>query len=83
MRIQSIERKRGCWMLRFSEDSRVDATRLMRFLAETPGVTFSPDRLLEWRRTEKQTLSAATALKDLDTLLDRLEHRPETPATKV
>ena len=83
MRIQSIERKRGCWMLRFSEDSRVDATRLMRFLAETPGVTFSPDRLLEWRQTEKQTLSAATALKDLDALLDRLEHRPETPATKV
>ena len=83
MRIQSIERKRGCWMLRFSEDSRVDATRLMRFLAETPGVTFSPDRLLEWRRTEKQTLSAATALKDLDALLDRLEHRPETPATIV
>ena len=83
MRIQSIERKRGCWMLRFNEDSRVDATRLMRFLAETPGVTFSPDRLLEWRHSEKQTLSAATALKDLDALLDRLEHRPETPATIV
>ena len=83
MRIQSIERKRGRWMLRFSEDSRVDATRLMRFLAETPGVTFSPDRLLEWRWTEKQTLSAAAALKELDALLDRLEHRPETPATIV
>ena len=83
MRIQSIERKRGRWMLRFSEDSRVDATRLMRFLAETPGVTFSPDRLLEWRRTEKQTLSAAAALKELDALLDRLEHRPEPPATMV
>ena len=83
MRIQSIERRRGRWMLRFREDSRVDTTRLMRFLAETPGVTFSPERLLEWRQMEKQTLSAATALKELDALLDRLEHKTESSTAPV
>ncbi len=83
MRIQSIERKRGRWMLRFREDSRVDTTRLMHFLAETPSVTFSPDRLLEWRQMEKQTPSAATALKELDALLDRLERKTESSTAPV
>ena len=77
MRIQSIERKRGCWTLRFREDSRVDGTRLMRFVAETPGVVFSPDGLLEWRRKETQSPGAATVLKEIDGLLGTLESEPE------
>ena len=77
MRIQSIERKRGCWTLRFREDSRVDGTRLMRFVAETPGVVFSPDGLLEWRRKETQSPGAATVLKEVDGLLGTLESEPE------
>ena len=77
MRIQSIERKRGYWTLRFREDSRVDGTRLMRFVAETPGVVFSPDGLLEWRRKETQSPGAATVLKEIDGLLGTLESEPE------
>lgn len=77
MRIQSIERKRGCWTLRFREDARVDGTRLMRFVAETPGVVFSPDGLLEWRRKETQSPGAATVLKEVDGLLGTLESEPE------
>jgi len=77
MRIQSIERKRGSWTLRFREDSRVDGTRLMRFVSETPGVVFSPDGLLEWKRKEAQSPGAATVLKEIDGLLGTLESKPE------
>lgn len=77
MRIQSIERKRGSWTLRFREDSRVDAARLMRFVAETPGVVFSPDGLLEWRRKEARNPGAGEVLKEVDGLLRTLEAEPE------
>jgi transcription-repair coupling factor (superfamily II helicase) len=46
LRIESIERRRTQWTLRFRGDSKVDAKRLMQFVAATPGASFSPQGVL-------------------------------------
>ena len=73
MRIQSIERRRNRWTLSFREDSRVDEKRLMRFVADTPGVTFAPDGGLEWQTRDGNVMSAASVLGEIEELLGRLE----------
>jgi transcription-repair coupling factor (superfamily II helicase) len=47
LRIESIERRRTQWTLRFREDSKVDAKRLMQFVAATRGASFSPQGVLQ------------------------------------
>jgi transcription-repair coupling factor (superfamily II helicase) len=50
LRIESIERRRSAWLVRFREDSRVDPRKLMEFVARNPGSTFSPQGELKWLR---------------------------------
>ncbi len=47
MRIESIERRRHQWTLRFRSDSKVDASQLMKFVAATRGASFSPQGVLQ------------------------------------
>ncbi len=83
MRIQSIERRRDRWTLTFREDSRVDTDLLTRFVAETKGVTFTPDGRLEWQNRSADTSTAAGVLNDVDGLLDKLEPKLDPSPTSV
>ena len=80
MRIQSIERRRNHWTLTFREDSRVDADRLMRFVAETKGVSFTPDGRLKWQSSNGAPAAASVVLGEVEGLLGKLEPMPEPPA---
>ena len=74
MRVASIERRRNHWTIRFREDSEVDAQRLMQFVAQTPGASFSPQGVLECDLNGQ-------AGEPLDTLKQMLEQL--APATRM
>ena len=46
MRILSVDKSQGGLALKFSENARVDAERLMKLLAEDEGAVFSPNGIL-------------------------------------
>jgi transcription-repair coupling factor (superfamily II helicase) len=68
LRIESIERRRTQWTLRFRGDSKVDAKRLMQFVAATPGASFSPQGVLQCELNGLES-----PLNTLKKLLDELE----------
>jgi transcription-repair coupling factor (superfamily II helicase) len=67
LRIESIERRRTQWTLRFRGDSKVDAKRLMQFVAATRGASFSPQGVLQCELNGQES-----PLSTLRKLLDQL-----------
>ncbi len=65
LRVESIERRQARVSLRFREDSKVDPERLMRYVASTPGVTFSPTGELQWGAAPSESGPLLASLKDL------------------
>jgi hypothetical protein len=47
MRVEAIERRAKKLSIRFRADSKVDTQTLLRFVAETPGASFSPSGELQ------------------------------------
>ena len=54
LRIPLVERRAGTLVVRFREDSKVDANRIMRFVRQTGNASFRPDGTLEWRGFDYQ-----------------------------
>jgi transcription-repair coupling factor (superfamily II helicase) len=67
MRIESIERRRNQWTLRFRADSKVDAAQLMKFVSATRGASFSPQGVLQCELNGQEA-----PLNTLKQLLNRL-----------
>ena len=65
LRVESIERRQTRISLRFREDSKVDPERLMRYVASTPGVTFSPSGELQWTGAPTESSPLLQALTGL------------------
>src|SRR5690606_31629776 len=65
LRIESIERRQSRISLRFREDSKVDAERLMRYVASTPGVSFSPAGEMQWSGAPTEGPRLLHALREL------------------
>ncbi len=76
MRVEAIERRTQRLSIRFREDSKVDAQTLLRFVAETPGASFSPNGELQWGPApESDTELLATVTE----ALERLAEAPAVP----
>ena len=56
--ITSITRQAGRVHVRFAEDARVDAERLLDFVRQTPGSSFSPTRVLSFLTPDGDALLA-------------------------
>jgi len=69
LRVESAERRAGRLQMRFREDSKIDPERLMRFVATTQGVTFSPSGELIWNNFQARGRATLAALSDA---LDRI-----------
>ena len=76
MRMESIERRRNQWRLRFREDSKVNTGELMRLVATTAGANFSPKGELAWPLGPGEDVIPAAALDHLKGLLARLAPPP-------
>jgi transcription-repair coupling factor (superfamily II helicase) len=68
LRVDHVERKANRVSVKFREDSKVDARKLMEFVARTPGASFSPDGELRW------ALDAAPGPELLTALSGLMEH---------
>jgi len=69
LRVQGIERRAQQVEIRFREDSKVEPQKLMRFVAQTPGVQFSPSGVLHWKAPHR---AGPELLSSLMGLLDRV-----------
>jgi transcription-repair coupling factor (superfamily II helicase) len=76
MRVESIERRRNQWRLRFREDSKVNTGELMRLVATTAGANFSPRGELAWPLAPGEDVIPAAALDHLKGLLKQLAPPP-------
>jgi transcription-repair coupling factor (superfamily II helicase) len=65
LRVESIERRQARISLRFREDSKVDPERLMRYVASTPGVSFSPTGEMQWSGAPTEGPRLMHALREL------------------
>ena len=62
--VQSIERKDGAIHIQFHPNTPVESSRLMKFIAEHPGVQFTPGGLLRipWRDPAQALISQVRAV---------------------
>lgn len=65
LRVESIERRQGRVSIRFREDSKVSPERLMRYVASTPNVTFSPTGEMQWNGVPTESAPLLQALTEL------------------
>ena len=68
LRIPSLERRGSRLKMRFREDSRIDARKLMQFVGRTPGAVFTPDGTFEWSGFEHR---GKALFEQIHRLLDR------------
>jgi transcription-repair coupling factor (superfamily II helicase) len=73
MRVEAIERRAQKLAIRFREDSKVDAQVLMRFVAQTPGASFSPSGELQWGPAPE---GGSEVIASLSKALERLAGQP-------
>jgi transcription-repair coupling factor (superfamily II helicase) len=65
LRINSVERRVNRLFVHFRDDSKVDARKLMQFVAKTPGVTFAPNGELQWAIGEARGAPLLAMVKSL------------------
>jgi transcription-repair coupling factor (superfamily II helicase) len=65
LRVESIERRQARISLRLREDSKIDPERLMRYVASTPGVSFSPTGEMQWNGAPTESGPLLEALMGL------------------
>ncbi|MBI1356794.1 MAG: transcription-repair coupling factor [Acidobacteria bacterium] len=65
IRASSIERRGPRLTIKFREDSKVDPVRLMEFVSQTRGATFSPTGELTWIGAPEQAPELLAAVRDL------------------
>ena len=65
LRVEAIERRQSRISLRFREDSKIDPERLMRYVASTPGVSFSPTGEMQWSGAPTEGPRLLHALREL------------------
>jgi transcription-repair coupling factor (superfamily II helicase) len=65
LRVEGIERRQTRISLRFREDSKINPERLMRYVASTPGVSFSPAGEMQWSGAPMDGPQLLHALREL------------------
>lgn len=65
LRVESIDRRKARISLKFREDSKIDPERLMRYVASTPGVSFSPTGEMQWSDAPTDSAPLLQALMEL------------------